>query len=249
VPAVAIRAGRDVGVAKGQDLAVIGLGVACHGVGMAIAAFLGDGAARCGQLRACDRMRRMTVGANRGMNVAAARDLLAVNGALIVLQCVCMTAPAQRGNLPARRGRRQACALVRDLGYRRMACGAGQRGMYAAGEAVRRHEKRARLSVRARCCESWRAVAAEAGRVVNLSALGTGSVNRTENNSAEIIARNNAFMSAPRDCVAGDAGIACRASYIAAPSYRIGIDANQPRHGRSPSVPAMFASRIASYYR
>jgi hypothetical protein len=53
--------------------------------------------------------------------------------------------------------------------------------MHAAREAVRRHEKRTRLSAGARCCESGRAVAAEAGRVVNMSALSTGGVSRTEN--------------------------------------------------------------------
>ena len=121
------------------------------------------------------------VRADRGIEVAAAHDLLAVNGILVVSERFDVTASAQGGDLPAPLGGLRRGVLMRYLGNFRMARGARQRAMHAVSELVGLHEQRMRLSIGAGCCKPRRAVAAEAGLVVNMSALGTGSVNRTEN--------------------------------------------------------------------
>ncbi len=70
--------------------------------------------------------------------------------------------------VPVGRGLRRI--LMRQFGNRRMAVDAAQRlAVHAVGKLIGRHEQRTRLSVGARCRESRRAVAAEAGGVVEIS--------------------------------------------------------------------------------
>ena len=178
---VAVRAGRDIGVAKDENLAVVGFRVARHGAGVAIVARLGNGESCTSRFRVRDGMRRVAVRADRGIEVAAAHDLLAMNGILVVGERFGVTASAQGGDLPAQLGGLRRGVLVRYLGNFRMARGARQRAMHAASELVGLREQRVRLSIGAGCRKSRRAVAPEAGRAVNMSALSAGGVNRAEN--------------------------------------------------------------------
>jgi len=94
VSAVAVGAGRDIGIAQGEDLTMIGLFVAFQGIGMATAAVLGDGKAGRGQLRAGDGVRSVAIRADGGIGITSFHRLLAVDRAQVRIQRVGVTASA-----------------------------------------------------------------------------------------------------------------------------------------------------------
>ena len=177
---VAVGAHGDVGITQDGHLSVVSLVVARLRIGMAGATGLVDGKARCRGVCRGNRMRRVTVGADRRIDIACACYLLAMGGTEVIAQLRRVATSADLGRLLAPLGRGQSRVCVRDRGNVGVATGTLEITVHARGEMIGRHEQRACLPVGELGRKTRLAVATQTGHVTEIGVLRSRGLNSRE---------------------------------------------------------------------